>query len=461
MVQGLSKALTGAISRFVIDTYESGDWISLAIETDSLDAVTGHPRLLKSLSWNDSDYQEHAALMIPRLLSAAGVAPGNPAHLTRLAELFPELFSFLSQQHPRQMARLLELNIQYPPRWRMVIEDRESTGTAEVPEGVVVVRDRGVSPPEVPNLRQSESGKHQLSSGRDIPPKEEAEMVLEDGTPSEYADTVFVVHGRNKAAFVAMEKFLSFCRIRVLSWSDAKRLAIGPNPTTFSIVKAGLDHAGGILVLFTPDEIAHLKQEYRKPGDSDDEFRPSGQARPNVLLEAGMALGLAPDRTIFVRSDSVRRISDIDGLNWITMNGSWDDRSELIDALCKAGLPAKPLHLNLMHDLSGSFDARSSATEIPKSMTPFVSPENAVESRGISRNPVAPSDVPRREPARMAGNAGGIDELVLGDRVRHRTFGVGVVRSVEGRQDRQVVKVEFAEHGMKRLLVKFAGLEIH
>jgi DNA helicase-2/ATP-dependent DNA helicase PcrA len=49
--------------------------------------------------------------------------------------------------------------------------------------------------------------------------------------------------------------------------------------------------------------------------------------------------------------------------------------------------------------------------------------------------------------------------VVLGMKVRHGKFGVGVIRRVEGAGDEQKVIVWFNSVGPKKLLVRFAGLE--
>jgi DNA helicase-2/ATP-dependent DNA helicase PcrA len=49
--------------------------------------------------------------------------------------------------------------------------------------------------------------------------------------------------------------------------------------------------------------------------------------------------------------------------------------------------------------------------------------------------------------------------LCVGLRVRHVKFGVGTVRRLEGAGDQQKVVVQFPSVGLKKLLVKFAGLE--
>jgi DNA helicase-2/ATP-dependent DNA helicase PcrA len=50
--------------------------------------------------------------------------------------------------------------------------------------------------------------------------------------------------------------------------------------------------------------------------------------------------------------------------------------------------------------------------------------------------------------------------LAAGTRVRHPTFGVGIVRRSEGRGESEKVSVQFARGGLKKLMRRFANLEI-
>ncbi|MFO7831222.1 MAG: ATP-dependent DNA helicase PcrA, partial [Desulfuromonadaceae bacterium] len=50
--------------------------------------------------------------------------------------------------------------------------------------------------------------------------------------------------------------------------------------------------------------------------------------------------------------------------------------------------------------------------------------------------------------------------LRIGSRVEHARFGIGTVRRIEGAGDKQKVIVYFNRFGPKRLLLKFAGLEM-
>lgn len=149
-----------------------------------------------------------------------------------------------------------------------------------------------------------------------------------------YARNVFIVHGRDMDNKEALCQLLRKMDIRPISWTQASEAAKSQN--TLDIVEAGMQMAQAVIVLFTPDDLAMLNQKFHAPSDGPDERQPTGQARPNVILEAGMAYAKAPDRTIFARVGTLRGISDIAGLNWINLDQTYDSRHRLRASLRKA-----------------------------------------------------------------------------------------------------------------------------
>lgn len=163
---------------------------------------------------------------------------------------------------------------------------------------------------------------------------------------------VFVVHGRDTRPVEVLEQFLIFIGLRAMPWSEARALTGKPSPTTYEIVTAGMAGAGAVIVIFSPDDQARLDPRLA-PGEPEE--RPTGQARQNVILEAGMAFATDPQRTIFVQSERTRPISDIDGFNWVPLDGSWDRRQDLYSRLRDAGTRVDPQPGNLQAALAGPF----------------------------------------------------------------------------------------------------------
>ena len=153
---------------------------------------------------------------------------------------------------------------------------------------------------------------------------------------SERRRNVFVVHGRNEAARVAMFTFLRSLGLRPIEWSQAISRTRDPAPFIGKVLDVALDEAQAVVVLLSPDEIALLRAEYAD-GDDDPEAKASAQARPNVLFEAGLALGRAAERTILVEFGVVRHFSDIAGRHVVRLNNTPTRRQDLASRLEDVG----------------------------------------------------------------------------------------------------------------------------
>ena len=148
--------------------------------------------------------------------------------------------------------------------------------------------------------------------------------------------SVFVVHGRNEALRKAVFDFLRSIGLSPLEWTQAVKLTGDGSPYIGQILDAAFDHAQAIVVLLTPDEVAYLQPRYADRPD-DPETQPVAQARPNVLFEAGMALGRNASRTVLVEIGEGRPFSDVAGRHTVRLNGSMASRQELATRLETAG----------------------------------------------------------------------------------------------------------------------------
>ncbi len=153
------------------------------------------------------------------------------------------------------------------------------------------------------------------------------------------ARAVFVVHGRNTEVRDAMFEFLRAVDLRPIEWSEAITGTGRPTPSIPEILRAAFARARAVVVLLTPDDKAVLRERYWKEGDPDGERRPSGQARPNVLFEAGMAMAFKPERTILVQFGSLRPFSDIGGLHVVRFRNDSQTRQNIASRLETAGCP--------------------------------------------------------------------------------------------------------------------------
>lgn len=126
-------------------------------------------------------------------------------------------------------------------------------------------------------------------------------------------NSVFVVHGRNDALRRSMFDFLRALGLNPMEWEKAVHAARGANPYVGNILDAAMAKVSAVVVLFSPDDEAKLKEEFCLSGEKKTEGRLRGQARPNVIFEAGLALGRHPEKTLLVQVGDVRKISDIAG----------------------------------------------------------------------------------------------------------------------------------------------------
>ena len=149
--------------------------------------------------------------------------------------------------------------------------------------------------------------------------------------------TVFVVHGRDEAARNDMFDFLRALGLRPLEWMEAIKFTRKPMPYIGDILKTAFEHAEAVVVLMTPDDYAYLRKDLQKRHDKPFEKKPTGQARPNVIFEAGLAFATHPDKTVLVEMGQIREFSDIAGRHIQRMSGSAADRTALATRLRNAG----------------------------------------------------------------------------------------------------------------------------
>jgi hypothetical protein len=147
---------------------------------------------------------------------------------------------------------------------------------------------------------------------------------------------VFVVHGRNTAARDAMFSFLRSLGLKPIEWDQAVALTGQGSPYIGEVLDVAFSEGQAVVVLLTPDDVAYIRTDYAN-GDGDPELVPTGQARPNVLFEAGMAMGRDPKHTILVELGDLRPFSDVGGRHAIRISNDGRLRKSLADRLITAG----------------------------------------------------------------------------------------------------------------------------
>src|SRR5438105_4567165 len=95
MDQALGKRVL-AVSEKVIANFDRGNWEEVGLLTGETDLITGHHRLLRSLHWQDEDYDGNALTVLRALTEK------NPKNLAIIEQYvndrFPGASEYISAQ---------------------------------------------------------------------------------------------------------------------------------------------------------------------------------------------------------------------------------------------------------------------------------------------------------------------------------------------------------------------------
>lgn len=145
--------------------------------------------------------------------------------------------------------------------------------------------------------------------------------------------TVFVVHGRNEPLRKAMFEFLRAVGLNPMEWSSALRATESGTPTIMQVIEVLLRKSASVVVLLTPDDLVMLKPQLVRKSDKGIEKQLVGQARPNVLFEAGIAMGSMPRETVLVEIGDIKDFTDVGGIHVMRLNNSSESRNTFIQKL--------------------------------------------------------------------------------------------------------------------------------
>jgi predicted nucleotide-binding protein len=134
-----------------------------------------------------------------------------------------------------------------------------------------------------------------------------------------------------------MFAFLRALNLQPIEWTQAVRRTRRAAPYVGEVLRAGIDQAAAVVVLLTPDDEARLKRKFQKSSDPAYEKELSGQARPNVIFEAGRAFGSHPNSTVLVQLGQVRPFSNTAGVHVVHLSNDPESRRDLANRLEAAG----------------------------------------------------------------------------------------------------------------------------
>jgi predicted nucleotide-binding protein len=173
---------------------------------------------------------------------------------------------------------------------------------------------------------------------------------LESSKDSEVSDTiekkkrVFIVHGRNIQARNALCDFLTTLELHPTTFMESLYQTGEGTPYPGHVLDTAFRLTQAVVVLMTPDDESRLREPYRQPDDPSSETELTPQARPNVIYEAGMAMGISPKHTIIVELGKSELFSDIRGRHTVRLDNSIEKRRDLAKRLRMVGCPVSLSH---------------------------------------------------------------------------------------------------------------------
>lgn len=150
--------------------------------------------------------------------------------------------------------------------------------------------------------------------------------------------SVLVVHGRDDEVRKDLFNYLRHLDLLPIEWVRAIKDTGKGNPLIKDILDALFNDATAVVVLLTPDDNVVLAPHLRGPHEKASETDVQGQARPNVFIEAGMALArFGDEHTVIVQVGDVKVPSDFSGHHITHLSNQAKKRQELMTKLINAG----------------------------------------------------------------------------------------------------------------------------
>lgn len=157
--------------------------------------------------------------------------------------------------------------------------------------------------------------------------------------PKPNDNSVFVIHGRDIALKESMDAMLSALGCKPLEFQQAVARVRGTgNPWIGDVLDKVFAQAQALVVLFSPDDETKLKDHFVGSSEKKTEGKLQGQARANVIYEAGMAMARHQEKTIMVQVGSIKGFSDIFGRHMLHLNDSPTSRNNFVlrlEQICK------------------------------------------------------------------------------------------------------------------------------
>ncbi len=203
---------------------------------------------------------------------------------------------------------------------------------AEMRQTAVSAAPRSVVAPETPS-----SGSKRPRAKKPLKKKTSARANRGASAQARRGISVFVVHGRDVDARRELFTLLRAFGLKPIEWNQAIKMTREASPYVGAILETAFREAAAVVVLLTPDDHVKLRKRFQKAREPEYEKKLTGQARPNVLFEAGMAFGRNPGSTVLVQLGEVKLFSDVAGRHVVHLSNDPTSRRELATKLANAG----------------------------------------------------------------------------------------------------------------------------
>lgn len=262
----------------------------------------------------------------------------------------------MAQIHPKLLSKITKrLDISKSRAYALIQETANEHNLPTATASLVVARDAGISitrfaAPDDWNLIRGVHSATPISAAgvaatptSPAPASGHARTIRRSSRGSlrtkRKGNKIWVVYGRDEQRRKALFEFLRSLGLQPIEWNSALAATKKGSPHIAEVLDAGFKSAVATVVLFTPDDEAKLRDKFVKRTDEAYERRLTGQARQNVLFEAGMAFGRHPDQTILVEVGKTRPISDLVGRHVVRISNSVPSRHQLLIKLRAVGCP--------------------------------------------------------------------------------------------------------------------------
>lgn len=296
------SALHAAFSEYASKRWGAEEWAQFGRETGTTEILSEHPRLYRSLRFNDEDYPDAVWDIVPDVLSEAAEIPGVAGQVELLAEVAPGLGEWLRgpDVSHRTKRRWLGLAARLGDRLPEALRQADSR---------VVAKSSGIAVDTTADVR-----------GHVTAPEPTAPVAIADPSPAvpqleepiyvtEQAERrIFVVHGRDIPAVREIQ-----IAVHEMTGIVPESLADKPGQgdTIIEKFERVANAASFAIVLLTPDDEGRLK--------GTGTLQP--RARQNVVLELGYFFGKLGRRQVAVVDAGVEHPSDVAGLSYIAYPG--------------------------------------------------------------------------------------------------------------------------------------------